>query len=95
MELFSQRKNIKPVKSIIQSDSMDDDLRNRLWNVLFFLLWKRVTIGEYGRHVPDDIKGLVFILWNNYFKRPLDTIPTGWSDTYDELSDYFFQVQME
>jgi hypothetical protein len=30
--LFSQRKGFKPVKSIIQSDSMDEDLRNSLWN---------------------------------------------------------------
>jgi len=32
--LFSQRKDLKPVKSVVQTDSMDDDLRNGLWNVL-------------------------------------------------------------
>ncbi len=34
MNLFSQRKGLKPVKSIIQIDSMDTDLRNSLWNAL-------------------------------------------------------------
>ncbi|MBE9594508.1 MAG: hypothetical protein IMF19_13640, partial [Proteobacteria bacterium] len=32
--LFSQRKGITPVKSVLQTDSMDEDLRNGLWNVL-------------------------------------------------------------
>jgi hypothetical protein len=34
MKLFSQRKGLKPVKSVMQVDSMDDDLRNGLWNAL-------------------------------------------------------------
>lgn len=34
MDLFSQRKGIKPVKSIIQSDNIDEDMRNSLWNAL-------------------------------------------------------------
>ncbi len=46
MLLFSQRKSIKPIKSIIQVDFIDDDLRNGLWDVL--------TI--YYRKVKDGIE---------------------------------------
>lgn len=36
--LFSQRKGLKPVKSVMQIDSMDSDLRNGLWNGLFIFI---------------------------------------------------------
>ncbi|OGM12050.1 hypothetical protein A2Z22_01935 [Candidatus Woesebacteria bacterium RBG_16_34_12] len=40
---FSQRKGITPVKNIIQIDSMDDDLRNRLWDALSIFYWSKVN----------------------------------------------------
>ena len=34
---FSQRMGLKPIRTQIQIDSMDDDLRNSLWNNLTIL----------------------------------------------------------
>ena len=31
---FSERYGYKPIREIIQKESMDDDLKNGLWNVL-------------------------------------------------------------
>lgn len=42
MKLFSQREGIKPVKSVIQVDTMDKDLRNGLWNALTMFYWEQV-----------------------------------------------------
>jgi hypothetical protein len=42
MKLFSQRKGIKPVKSVMQVDSMDSELRNGLWNALIIFYWNQV-----------------------------------------------------
>jgi hypothetical protein len=39
---FSERMGFKPVKDIIQINSMDDDLRNGLWNVLTIYYWNNV-----------------------------------------------------
>jgi hypothetical protein len=41
MKLFSQRKGIKPIKSTIQTDSMDNELRTGLWNGLYVLYWEK------------------------------------------------------
>ena len=44
MQFFSQRKGLKPIKSIVQKDSMDDDLKNGLWNVLHIFYLKQSSI---------------------------------------------------
>ena len=90
MELFSQRKGLKPVKSIIQVDSMDQDLRTSLWNALTLFYWEQIKGGPRSSQVKLDI--LVKRVWLFYFKRPLDTLYNYWSNTYDEIRKYFFNV---
>jgi hypothetical protein len=41
MELFSQRMGIKPVKSVFQVDSINNELRNSLWNALIKYYWDK------------------------------------------------------
>lgn len=89
-ERFSQRKGIKPVKSEIQVDSMDSDLRNRLWNVLTVFYWKRVDNRRPSSY--EDIQPLVEELWHDYFKRPIDTLSDNWYNTYEEIRGYFFKA---
>jgi len=80
---FSERQGIKPVKSIIQIDSMDDELRNGLWNVLHGHFWHRF---ERDKGVPEinllAREGQNFWvlrdLWSEHFKLPVDEIPTFW-----------------
>ena len=89
--LFSQRKGIKPVKNVIQIDSMDDDLRNGLWNTLTIYYWNRVKgifIHEY-----KDMDNLFKTIWFSYFKLPLDTIDDYYKDTYNEIRKYFFKCE--
>ena len=77
MELFSVRHGYKPEKSL-QIESMDDGLRNRLWNVL-------------KRHLEDMYRNeatigcffdLLHSIWDCYFKRSMDDFPTY---TFDEV----------
>lgn len=88
MSLFSQRKGIKPVKSVIQSDSIDDDLKNGLWDALTIYYWKRIKGAWISGH--DDIDTLFTRLWHGYFKKPIDTLDDYWIDTYEEIRKYFF-----
>lgn len=96
---FSERQGIRPLKKIVQIDSMDDALRNRLWNVLTEAYWPK-SHGGYDslRHHPE-FKGLLERLWHDHLKLPQDTIPDSrlnatatirafyfkfsWSDVYD------------
>ena len=70
---FSQRIGKKPYKTIIQVDSMDNDLRVGLWNVLhlIYIVRLRKTTRLSQSPEADLFRGL----WFNFFKLPLDEIP--------------------
>lgn len=90
MSLFSQRNGFKPVKNIIQVDSIDADLRNRLWNALTEYYWNTITSSLGVYIIPEATQGLLNKLWHNYYKRPIDTMPNSWFKTYNEIREYFF-----
>ena len=88
--LFSQRKGIKPVKSVMQVDSMDSDLRNGLWDALTIYYWDKVKDDWISYLKNEKINTLFKRLWHNYFKKPIDTLNDYWPDTYKETREYFF-----
>jgi len=89
MKLFSQRHGYKPVKNVIQLDSMDSDLRNGLWNALDMYYWSKAG---HTHALKDDreIYPLIHHLWLDYFKRPTDSISFSWANTYTHIRSYFF-----
>jgi AbiJ N-terminal domain 4 len=73
---FSERQGVVPVRRVVQVDSMDAALRNRLWSVLATNCWEE----------PREYDGLTFRsnwvlrdalerLWHNHYKIPIDTVP--------------------
>ena len=91
MKLFSHRKGLKKVRTEIQVGSMDDALRNCLWNMLMGFYWKTMTSDWIS--ASSNMKVLFTRLWNNYFKKPLDTLDDYWSDTYEEIREIFFKYK--
>lgn len=90
MSSFSQRKGIKPVKSIMQVDSMDADLRNSLWNALRICYWK--DFEDYNFR-EENLEKFSIRLWIHYFKRPINTIERSWSYVYEKIREYFFNCE--
>ncbi len=96
MELFSQRQGIRPVKSVIQVDSVDIGLRNRLWDALCIHYCDEVKFVQYPEqyyNIPETIRHLLIRLWHSYYKRPMDNMPNDWADIYKELREYFFSCK--
>jgi len=91
MDLFSQRKGIKPVKNIIQVNNIDQDLRNGLWNALTMFYWKEVIDGWLSSH--KSVGTLCKKIWLDYFKLPLDTLKDYWPDTYEKIRKHFFDSE--
>lgn len=89
MELFSQRKGIKPVKKVMQVDNIDDDLRNGLWNALTFYYWDK-TSGYSFLSMSQDLYFFFRLLWHLYFKKTIDTLNDSWQATYQEIREYYF-----
>ncbi len=90
MMLFSQRKGLTPVKKVIQSDSMDDDLRHGLWNALDLFCWHRQ--GEVVNWISQgNLEILIKRLWLDFFKWPLDNLDDYWPVTYSKIRKIYYE----
>ncbi len=96
MSLFSHRKGIRPLQKPVQREAMDAETRNCLWSALELAVWRRWTgPPSYGYQEPDPaaIDLLMDLIWLNYFKKPLDTVPSRHEERYAAVRDYFFRVE--
>lgn len=94
MTLFSQRYGYKPVKSVIQIESVDDNLRTGLWNALDIFYWRTGKPYELMSSAYNEELSVLFdCLWLDYFKKPVDTIPERPYLVEKQLRDYFFSCQ--
>ena len=80
MKSFSQRKGLKLIRSVLQVDSMDDDLRNGLWNVLYIMHLENIDL---------ELE-LVRIIWSDYFKKPMDRLTFMSGLALSDCNSYFF-----
>lgn len=91
---FSKRFGYRPSKKEIQIESMDDDLKNSLWNMIdlsFFMPYDKKW-----RDVKEDsyLGGILGDLWINHYKKPIidiasyscnqmiDVLKTTFMDSY-------------
>jgi AbiJ N-terminal domain 4 len=88
---FSERYGYKAVKDAIQTESMDEDLRTGLWNILDLFVLQRVTNDYLFSH--PDVQDLTFQIWHSYFKRSTDTAPEHGLDLAKELKKYLFTCE--
>ncbi len=85
---FSQRIGKKPIRTELQIESMDNELRVALWNAfqLFFLEEVRnANISKSGYDV------FFKILWLNFFKLPLDNMNDYFPNTYEKIREWFYE----
>ena len=55
MNLFSQRIGKTPIKSVIQTDSIDEDLKNALWNGSTIFYWDGKVQDNWIENNPNDV----------------------------------------
>jgi len=89
--LFSQRKGLKPVRSVIQTDGMDSALRNALWDVLQLAIWDEdANTGYYDYLDESSLNWLFRLYWHKYFNEPIDKLPQKTKDAIAVVRQYFF-----
>lgn len=89
---FSQRMGYLPASKVIQTESIDKDLRNTLWNILSACYWNKFY-GAYGSNAVEGSNYHAFIvrLYANHYKFTIDTIPWAWDNILEELRTQVLQ----
>lgn len=89
---FSQRMGITPATKAIQIDSMDDDLRNRLWNGFkLYIIDVFFKTDEYGGDRSSSFIELCKLLWHAHYKLAIDTMPYRTNDAILFIREKFFK----
>jgi hypothetical protein len=92
--LFSQRKGFKPFSNEIQYESISEDLRNSLWNVLDIYIWReKFHVDSRFTTFSSELDRFSIIIWINFFKKPIDTRPTTDDRIVNEIRKYFFNCK--
>lgn len=93
---FSERYGYKPIREIIQKESMDDNLRNGIWSLFTIYLWNQVDYSSYPSHGninTSNLKTLIIAYWLNFFKQPIDTIPIQFEKVLYKVRSSFFNCE--
>jgi len=86
MAAFSERMGLKPVRSVLQKDSMDDALRNRLWNVVTESVWSSFEPSRWRGSGGDEFFGR---LWHEHYGEPMDQRPRNYAAINEVRNRYF------
>lgn len=81
---FSRRYGYKPVKDIIQLESMNDELKVRLWNAFQNCYLSERRLGFISPAL-DSLPGSIL---DAFFKQPVDNT-ASWDSHYSELNERF------
>lgn len=90
---FSERKNLKKLSTLIQTDEINEELRNSIWNVLFLSKWdiESATTSYDRQKALEDFDTFSAILWFSHFKKPVDARPDGFNKKLQLIRRYFME----
>lgn len=89
---FSQRREFKTESEVIQSNSMSQELRNSLWNVLstnFLHSYSKDMFSSFEMYNGKFVDKFIKYIWIIFFKFPLDHLPELKSIIVEKLFQIF------
>ena len=86
---FSERIGKSQVDTTLQTEGINDSLRNSIWNVLDIFLWSRNNF-LYKQYDSGDIEEFSERLWFHYFKEPMDSRPDSAHEILKVIRKYYF-----
>jgi AbiJ N-terminal domain 4 len=90
---FSERQGLKPIRQVLQTNSMGAELWNRLWNVLSDRCLHLSEPYLFSNRYNTYLSSFCQTLWHDYFKRPTDTIPYYPNEAIGEIRKYIFNCE--
>lgn len=84
---FSER--VGAVRRMLQKESMDEGLKNALWNAAYGRYWSYYA-DRASQHTSYVKEGqLLYALWREHFNQRLDELPAFFPDTLREIKRLF------
>lgn len=99
MAKFSQRYGYAPLEKAFQRESIDEELRTNLWNVLKVTIWDRYNHNNYQlQEASQRIDMMLRRLWFHFFNNDLDALPEAFysqykTGAYDYLKEFFLTCE--
>lgn len=90
---FSQRIGKTEIPNFIQKETIDENLKNALWNVVTICYWNKIVKKDWINDNYDDCKNLLIRIWINFFKKRLDEMPNTFQSFNGKLKKYFFETE--
>ncbi|WP_438279928.1 AbiJ-NTD4 domain-containing protein [Pseudomonas alabamensis] len=89
---FSQRMGLAPARKLAQTDSIDKELQNSLWNVLLVHLFARYVADRgFGNSVKrSNFNDFTESLYSDFLKVTIDARPAFWMEFKREIKKLFF-----
>lgn len=93
---FSQRMGLRPAIKVAQVESIDRDLQNSLWSVIVLNLFNVYHCSSTS--YPNTLRRSNFWpfavkTYSDFYKAPVDTIPTQWPDLKKTIRTTFFDFK--
>lgn len=87
---FGQRHGFESSLKKIQIDSIDEELKNGIWNIFseYFL----ATLVNRYTNLSDLEEHYSFALWHSFFKKTIDSIPRHNNLIKEEIKKWFFKT---
>ena len=86
---FSERIGARPVRDSLQIGSMDDDLRNRLWSVVYELVFKPKAECHLSSS-SESVRNFFVKLDLDFFKLPTDELADWVPYNIERIKKWFF-----
>lgn len=89
---FSERYGYKPVREVIQKESIDDELKVALWNAYLDSIDQSGDFdSDFYVHIQNyNLYPLYKVYWKYLFKMPYDEMPETLLETNSAIRSYFF-----
>jgi hypothetical protein len=89
--LFSQRMGITPSEKMFQIDSMDNELRNGLWNAFYKYYFEPSEQWQFGSPpiIDDKFRPIFREIWEHYLKLSLSSLSILYEDTGRKIKELF------
>lgn len=90
MKSFSERMGLKPVRVAVQKESVDEELRNYLWNALSICYFDGLEVKTYRN--DNATENMLNHVWMSYFHSRIDEMPDFTRSIVEKIKKCFLSA---